>query len=701
MSIAALQQSLNNTKVLSDYIRLTGGVDEVTPPYERKPGVARLAQNFESVLRGGYRRISGYERTDGRPSPSEASYSIIAASIFGSIAVSDAITGGTSSATAVVAYLVSNFLVLTKVSGAFQNDEALTVSGNHVATTTSVASAESAATPLLHATYRNAAADIYRSDIAAVPGQGNILGVIEFNDIKYAFRNAIGGSTAAMYKSSGAGWTLVALGRQLSFTSGGTTEIVVGNTITGATSAATAVVTRVVLKSGTWAGGDAAGKITFASQTGTFQAENLDIGASANVATIAGNSTAITLLPGGRYEFDIQNFGGAVATKRIYGCDGINKGFEFDGTVYVPIDTGMAADAPTHVKCHKKQLFYSFGASVQHSAPGTPYIWSAVLGASELGVGDNVTGFGSQTGSADGGAIVIFSRNQAHVLYGSGVSDWNLVPLRREVGGYSYTIQDTGAVMFLDDRGVTTMQSVQSYGNFAHSAITDQVRDTMNALRTTAVASCVCRDKGQYRLFFQSGYAFFITFLGTVNAYGLSGNSVIGIMPILFPDPVTCTWSGERNNGAEAMYFGSSNGMVYQMDKGTSFDGSAIEAFITLSWDFQKSPRQNKRYRDATLELDGGGYAEFSIGYALGYGSTNVPQQNAETIVSNFSRSFWDQFVWDRFRWDGVTLTPSSIYMDGESENISIGVTSISDMFEPFTITAALVNYTPRGRLRP
>jgi hypothetical protein len=78
---------------------------------------------------------------------------------------------------------------------------------------------------------------------------------------------------------------------KLAFTSGGTYEVVVGDTITGATSSATATVFDVELTSGTWAGGTAAGNLWLNSQSGTFQAENLNVGANTNVATIAGDST--------------------------------------------------------------------------------------------------------------------------------------------------------------------------------------------------------------------------------------------------------------------------------------------------------------------------------------------------------------------------------------------------------------------------
>ena len=79
--------------------------------------------------------------------------------------------------------------------------------------------------------------------------------------------------------------------RRLAFTSGGTTEIVPGNTITGATSASTANVLAVITTSGTWAGGDAAGYFIIDTNAAAFVSENLGVGTSLNLATIAGNST--------------------------------------------------------------------------------------------------------------------------------------------------------------------------------------------------------------------------------------------------------------------------------------------------------------------------------------------------------------------------------------------------------------------------
>ena len=83
--------------------------------------------------------------------------------------------------------------------------------------------------------------------------------------------------------------------RTVSYTSGGTYQILVGDVITGAISGATGRVIAITLTSGTWAGGDAAGVITVCDQSGTFQSENLNVGTNNDVATIGGNTAAVSL----------------------------------------------------------------------------------------------------------------------------------------------------------------------------------------------------------------------------------------------------------------------------------------------------------------------------------------------------------------------------------------------------------------------
>ena len=653
-----------------------GGCDFETPPLSVRPGFCRDAQNYEIDVSGGYARIVGYERADGHTSPSLATASVIDITLTGAISAGDTVTGVTSGATGVVVVVESaTAIVLTKITGTFVSGEVLNVSAAPQATTTSAI--HGASTDVLRAQYKNLAADVYRADIAAPTGSGDSLGGVEFNGAFYTWRNAANGLSANIWKSTAAGWAAVTLYNEISFTLGGAAEPAEGTTLTQGGVTATIKRVAATTASSTWASNTAAGRLIITNPAGgNFAAGAATIGAI-NV-TLSGIQTAITLQPSGRYELIVENFGGAVATMRIYGCDGVNRGFEFDGDILVPITTGMTTDAPNHVHIHEKQLFFSFGASVQHSAPGTPYIWSVILGAAEIGMGDTVSAFMTQPGSSSVGALAIFTRNRLSVLYGTGVANWQLIPYRKEIGAYPYSVQDVGYTMFLDDQGVTNLQTSQNFGNFAHEAISALMKKWVNGKRTKVTASCVSRDKSQYRLFFSDGYALFIT---------LSKKGSIGMMPIKLSHAATWAWSSELSDGTEVIYFGSTNGMVYQMEKGTSFDGANIDSWLDLARDFVRSPGLIKRFHSASLEISGTGYATFSFIYVLGYGSTQIAQPASQSVTTSFSSGSFDDagLVWDQIDavWDGQTLSPSMVDMPGEADNVSISIRGSSDYDDP------------------
>ncbi len=96
--------------------------------------------------------------------------------------------------------------------------------------------------------------------------------------------------TAGTFTPGGGGSSWIGY-ESVAYTSGGTYEVVAGDTVVGATSGATAKVVSLTLTSGTWAGGDAAGVLTLNFRTGTFQAENLNVGVNNNVATIGAAPT--------------------------------------------------------------------------------------------------------------------------------------------------------------------------------------------------------------------------------------------------------------------------------------------------------------------------------------------------------------------------------------------------------------------------
>ncbi len=672
-----------------DLIRLSGGLDQVTPTLSLRPGTMRRAANFECSITGGYTRIAGYERFDGRPAPSAALYNVLTISVASAIAVGNTVVGDTSGATGKVIYISGGTVVVSRQTGVFVAEEVLKVGGTTVGAIISIEG--TVADGLTDATYKSLAADDYRADIGMVPGSGIIRGVAYYNGNVYAWRNNSGGTALAMYKSSSSGWVAVTLGIELAFDDG-TTEIAEGATVVGGSSGATGVVRRVLVTGGSWGGTPhASGRLIFTSVTGTFQDnEHINVGGT-KYALANGINSQMTWSPNGRVQPVVANFGGGQNNRRLYFCDGVNRAFEFDGTYLVPIATGMSPDVPTRIIAHKQHLFLAFGHSLQFSAIGDAYVWDPVSGAGEIAMNDDITNLIQLPGDQTSGALGVYTDNDTSILYGSSEADFKLSNFNTGTGAYAYTAQNMDQTYALSERGVMGMSTTLNFGNFLANSMTMNIRPFIQARRNLATASVVNREKGQYRLFFSDGDGLYMT---------VANGKLIGSAPVQFPDPVLCACEGGNVDGPEVSYFGSDTGYVYTLDAGTSFDGANIPANITLVYNAINSPRILKRYRRASLELTGDSYAEFSFAYDLGYRTPEL-EQPADQVYSNDLRaSYWDSFTWDNFVFDGRDLSPTEVEVTGTAENIAIRISSVSNLFKPFTLNSAIVHYTMRRGIR-
>lgn len=676
--------------IKSEFFAMKGGLNLVSPSLELPPGTCFDCQNYEPEISGGYRRIDGYERFDGRPSPSLASYWYLPCTITGAIAVGNTLTGATSAATGKVLAVGSSFVILGRVSGTYAASESLTVGGAVKATSTSLAAQNGSSSPSNDADYALLAANDLRADIQAIPGSGYVRGVFQYNDIVYAFRDNAGGTAGTMWKATTGGWVQITFGTEIQFTAG-TAAISVGNTITGGTSGATATVVAVLVRTGSW-GSAAAGTLIITPVSGTFQnAEALNVG-GASKATSSSLATAITRAPGGRLDIITANFTGSTATKKMYGADGVNLAFEFDGTNYIPIRTGMATDTPLHVAQFKNYLFLSFNGSLQFSAITNPYAWTAVLGAGEISTGEAITGLQVQGGTQNGGALTCFTTGQTYTLYGNSASDFKLTPSVFELGYAAYTMQLVSNNTFgLTSRGIHNLVTTLTYGDFDYASVSHLVRPYIAARRGKETASTTNKNRDQYRLFFNDGTALVL---------GLTGDKVNGIMPLNYGKVVRCITSGTSSTGTESTYWGDDAGYVYKDYTGTSFDGNPIEAWIRPAFNHSRSPLLRKQYRRAIFEVKPEGFCSVNIGYDLGYANPDVlaPVQSVSNQI--LGGGFWDQFAWDQFTWDASVVAPVNMSLDGIEKNISFLFYSNRAQDKSHTVQGVTLAYTPRRNER-
>lgn len=680
-------------KIQTEYFALQGGLNLVSPALTIPSGMAIDCNNFEPSIYGGYSRMKGIERYDGRASPSDASYYNMSVSLSTTVSVGATITGAMSGATAVIIAVTSDReLIVTQISGSFAV-ESITIASVVVGSVMSV-SQDSSNTPLKHAINKSLAANSYRSLIGKVPGSGIVRGVKYYAGNVYAFRDNAGATACIMYKATASGWSAVAFGREIQF---GTAvgQINEGDTVVGGTSGATAIARRALLRTGTWVA-SGVGTLVFDTVTGAFQSgEALKVG-GVTKATSTTVDTAISLLPGGRFQIENNNFTGAASSQRMYGCDGVNLAFEFDGTRLVPIRTGLTTDTPKYLAVWKNMLVLAIGSSVQVSGIGDPYSWTALTGAAELAVGDNCTGLLPQIGNASTGAIAIFTSRKTYILYGNSSADFQLVLQAPDAGSQPYTAQNIGLAYYLDTKGVVQLNTTQAFGNFEMATISRAVQPYIDAKRGKATASCVVRGKNQLRLFFNDGTGLI---LYITNQPSEANNQTESPLPSCMPFSYGSSFylntveSTVDTSGIERIFASGSDGYVYELDRGTSIDGADLTAYLSLAFNSNKTPRSRKHYKRTILQAVCNGIAQVNVGYDMSYAGNE--SASGSRSVSNLigTGGYWDLATWDKFNWDSPVVQEYKIDTPGNGRNIGLLIYSSNAIDDYYTISSAIINY--------
>lgn len=616
---------------LRDKVVLTGGLNLVHSALKIKPGELLVAKNYEPYfIDGAYRRVGGFERFDGRPQPHKAEYWKVSFTGInnGPFVVGDPISSETGEAGIVARYQLTDaegngYFIVTDLTDNVINGVVWTQGGT-TATATSSADYEGELDEDQHDLSILAAENIRRDLIEKVGGAactGPCLGVQIYKNSVYAFRNNLAETEATMWEKSDNGWIQIDTGYKVRFEAG-TNQIYEGDNVIGATSTAACTVGRVVLTNGYWSGDDAEGYfITKEVSGGSFNnSEDLEVGGVVMATTTSIYAQDIqTLQPGGDYKFRNYNFGGHAGTHRMYGVSGVDYGFEFDGSLFVQIETGMTNDTPEDIGVHRGHLMYSFsGGSLQLSGKNDGLSFTPVTGANELLAGDEITGFIEEIGDS----TFVFTRSQTYVLTGFVQENISLKLHNFETGALKNTMQRIGRTLYLDDRGFTQLPATDKIGDFSSNQVSMKVDPMVqDFLRDSLVTkSTIHKGKSLYRCFFDNREAVVI---------GFSGNKVNGITTIDYGKQITAAANGEIH-GQERVFIGDDEGYVFETDVGRNFDGGEVEAYVVTAYHFAGNPEVNKRWRDMVLYIEGDGRTSLTVSADYNY---NEAPQNFETLM--------------------------------------------------------------------
>jgi len=485
----------------------------------------------------------------------------------------------------------------------------------------------------------------------------------------------------------------------------GTREILVGDRVTGSGASEWADVSKVVLDSGAWSSGDAAGYLQVSnwgqlndidddevlSVNGTQHAlaDGADQPKFHDCGKISLVNTTVSLSPGGYFEFVNYNFRGQEDTNRMYGADGVNPAFEFDGTRLMSIRTGADDSTPVHIAAHKFHLFLSVpGGSIFHSAPGKPMDFdSATDGAAEIAMGEEVTGFSKEVEDV----FTIFTRNDTYFLYGSSVLNWALRRFHQGSGAIARTVQKIERTWYLDDRGITNISAVQAFGDFQQAVSSDKIQPLLESYINKVQCSLRVRKKNQYRLYFTDKTGISLTFINRKN---------LGILPFSMDHQVNVMCSSEDNDGNEVLYGGFDDGYVRKLDSGTSFDGEEVSAFVRTAFYNYETPHRKKRFRGLVIELDVESSGTINILPDFNYGKIEIPEALPKNLAITTIGDFWGSSNWSVQSVGVQVVEEARLRTNGIGTNMGMVLYTSSTYETPITLQGAVVEYSDRGLKR-
>ncbi|RLB68294.1 MAG: hypothetical protein DRH08_01365 [Deltaproteobacteria bacterium] len=458
---------------------------------------------------------------------------------------------------------------------------------------------------------------------------------------------------------------------------------------TGTTDIGYISVESTVIQSGQWGGGIpvpglAAGYFRLKDWSITSIPSGTEVwtepgGTGLQICTLSG-SVATPTLPGSRlldenhsrYQMVSYNFFATEEQNAIYGVSGAGFAFWYDGETLDFIPTGVDAedDKPRHIAPHENRLHLGYIWGEVYASGPDPLDFSASTGlAASYGFGDKITGLMPAAGKA----LAVFTESTTNVLIGAvqGFGEAALETVEQQVvnhkvGAIEYTVQNIGnRPIFASFRGIETLETMDQYSDFFTAPLTYDVSPwLLRRLQSAAgvettdesvVNSVVVRNKNQYRLFFADGYVLTLTYVGPEKE---PQNT---IQQYWFNDAreqfarVYATASGVSTSGKDHAFFSTEErphtpqagisvvtpetDFVYELDRGRSFDGFAIESYIELTHYYGKSeqtgaPAPGKAKRFSVFHVHGkvAGYANMRVSRSVNYEAMDNPEQPYESI---------------------------------------------------------------------
>ena len=165
-----------------------------------------------------------------------------------------------------------------------------------------------------------------------------------------------------------------------------------------------------------------------------------------------------------------------------------------------------------------------------------------------------------------------------------------------------------------------------------------------------------------------------------------------------FPVVINTIQNTDDENGDEHIYFGSSDGYIYEFtDGGTSFDGAVKEFSMRTTYNHFKSPRMRKTFKHANIELFSElGAIDFEIAGLIDYSGAHAAPGLSKDVSSIGASGFWGDALWNQFFWSTEEVPTGHVDLAGTGINLAFLITGSSNVTPPFTVQGAMVHFINR-----
>ena len=621
----------------------------------KQPGSARILENFEPSVKGGYRRINGFVKFDANIVPP-----------YGSPVAQGSGQTGTSFVVAGLyeTPVVGDTFTVAGVTGTY------TVSGVSYSTTNKEATLT--ITPALDSSPADKAV------VAFISGQSRIEGVF-YSAVDTATFALRGGS---LWMSSGAGWSLTsvpALG----------TPLVDGGAQTGTTLAVDGL-TIVPVAGDTFsiAGVELVYTVLSATATSLSIYPALDSSPADNaIITMLGSSHT----GGTKARFVQFNFDGTIKTAMV---DGANNPAVFTGATYKLLQGTVDITGASYVEEFKDFLFFAKADLIAYSAPFDEDDFTPANGAGSYRLPSSCTGmitFRDQ--------LINFSETDIRRLLGTSGADFALTSITDSIGCVNGdTVQEVGGdILFLGPDGIRFLGATERIGDFNLSLASRQIQTDFTSFVEDSADYCttVVREKNQYRIFKYktttikgSSRGYIGTQFLDQNAQSINWASTKGIKAY--------RTSSTYVNDAEVVLFSNDDDYVFQMESGSTFDGEPILSLFYTPFMSVNDPTIRKTAYSVDTYVDPEGPLTGTLTLKYDFTQPNKIQPNSVDMSAGGSFSTWGTMVWGSGSYGGLPDTVIRNNVTGSFFTVSLQYEF--DGGQPFVLDTALLEYSTEDR---